>query len=67
MSALARTGCDASCPETHRRPGERDGRPAVTRRSETVRKEQVEMLDADGEPADGLDGRRRTDDGVSSR
>ena len=32
--------------------------------SETVRKEQVEMLDADGEPSTGRDGMRGTDDGV---
>jgi uncharacterized protein (TIGR02271 family) len=33
--------------------------------SEGVRKEQVELIDAAGEPADGLDGVRGTDDGVT--
>jgi uncharacterized protein (TIGR02271 family) len=33
--------------------------------SEGVRKEQVELIDADGEPAEGRDGVRGTDDGVS--
>jgi uncharacterized protein (TIGR02271 family) len=32
--------------------------------SDTVRKEQVEMLDADGEPREGRDGRRGTDEGI---
>ena len=32
--------------------------------SEGVRKEQVELIDADGQPAEGLDGARGTDDGV---
>ena len=35
--------------------------PAV----EEVRKEQVELIDADGEPAEGVDGERGTDDGVT--
>ena len=35
--------------------------------SEEVRKEQIEMIDGDGEPAEGRDGQRDTDDGVSSR
>ena len=35
--------------------------------SEEVRKEQIEMIDRDGEPAEGRDGQRDTDDGVSSR
>ena len=33
--------------------------------SEGVRKEQVELIDADGEPAEGLDGVRGTDEGVN--
>jgi uncharacterized protein (TIGR02271 family) len=33
--------------------------------SEGVRKEQIEVLDADGEPAEGRDGVRGTDDGLS--
>ena len=33
--------------------------------SETARKEQVEFVDADGEPAQGLDGERGTDAGVA--
>jgi uncharacterized protein (TIGR02271 family) len=33
--------------------------------SETVRKEQVETLDADGQPREGVDGVRGTDEGVS--
>ncbi len=32
---------------------------------ETVRSEQVELIDADGEPAEGVDGERGTDDGVT--
>jgi uncharacterized protein (TIGR02271 family) len=32
---------------------------------ETVRSEQVELIDADGEPAKGVDGARGTDDGVT--
>ena len=35
--------------------------------SEEVRKEQIEMIDRDGEPTEGRDGQRDTDDGVSSR
>ena len=31
--------------------------------SEEVRKEQIEMIDGDGEPAEGRDGQRDTDDG----
>jgi uncharacterized protein (TIGR02271 family) len=33
--------------------------------TEGVRKEQVELIDADGEPAEGLDGVRGTDDGIN--
>jgi uncharacterized protein (TIGR02271 family) len=35
--------------------------------TEGVRKEQVELLDADGEPAQGRDGVRETDEGVARR
>jgi uncharacterized protein (TIGR02271 family) len=35
--------------------------------SEDVRKEQVDLLDADGEPAAGADGVRGTDDGITRR
>ncbi len=33
--------------------------------SEGVRTEQVELIDADGEPAEGLDGTRDTDEGLN--
>jgi uncharacterized protein (TIGR02271 family) len=33
--------------------------------TETARKEQVELVDADGEPAQGLDGERGTDAGIA--
>jgi uncharacterized protein (TIGR02271 family) len=32
--------------------------------TEGVRKEQIELIDADGEPAEGRDGQRGTDDGI---
>ena len=32
--------------------------------SEQLRKEQIEPIDADGEPAEGRDGVRGTDDGA---
>jgi uncharacterized protein (TIGR02271 family) len=33
--------------------------------SEDVRKEQIDLIDADGEPAEGRDGVRGTDEGIS--
>jgi uncharacterized protein (TIGR02271 family) len=44
------------------------GKDAVTDEkqvTESVHKEQVELIDADGEPAQGVDGVRGTDDGVT--
>jgi uncharacterized protein (TIGR02271 family) len=44
------------------------GKDTVTEQrevSEGVRKEQIEVLDAEGEPAEGRDGVRGTDDGLS--
>jgi uncharacterized protein (TIGR02271 family) len=35
--------------------------------SEQVRKEQIDMLDADGEPREGIDGARGTDEGINRK
>jgi hypothetical protein len=32
--------------------------------NETVRKEQIEMADADNAPREGIDGQRGTDEGI---
>ncbi len=32
--------------------------------SEEVRKEQIELVDGEGQPAEGIDGRRGTDEGI---
>ena len=45
--------------------GDRRRNGASAEVSETVRSEQVELIDADGEPAEGVDGERGTDDGVT--
>jgi hypothetical protein len=44
------------------------GKDTVTEQrevSEQVRSEQVELIDAEGEPAEGLDGVHGTDEGIN--